>query len=145
MAGNLTWDPEALLRQVEAMAESGFSRREVERELGFTNAATLNSRLVRASQETGKPVPVFRRGSRADQQQRVEEVVVRRRGKGGAFGVNVPQEPLERLGVREGDRLRIIVGRGRISLVSAGESRDVGPRPPRLVKRDRDAGNEAAS
>ena len=78
---------------------------------------SLASRLVRASQETGQPIPDLGRGS-AVPRKRVDTVEVRRRGKANGFGINIPQEPLERLGTQAGDRLPVVVAkRGRIQLV----------------------------
>jgi antitoxin component of MazEF toxin-antitoxin module len=47
---------------------------------------------------------------------KVEFVEIKRRGKGDAFGVNVPQEPLIRAGLKAGDKLRVTVRGKAISL-----------------------------
>ena len=80
------------------------------------DAVTLNFRLVRASQETGKPVPAFRRPTRAKAKKQVESFEVKRRGKGEAFGLNIPMEPLTRAGVKPGSKFSITARKGRIVL-----------------------------
>jgi len=46
----------------------------------------------------------------------VEMVVVKPRGRSNAFGVNVPQEPLSRIGATAGTKLSVKVTKGRIAL-----------------------------
>ena len=53
--------------------------------------------------------------SRGDLGKKVDPVVVKRRGKGSGFGVNVPAEPLARAGIRAGDTLTARVTKGRIA------------------------------
>lgn len=106
-----------LLKQVEKLAADGQNQKQIAKQLGFKTTFTLNNRLVKASQLTGHPVPPFkplRRGRKG--LKRVEQVEVKRRGKGNAFGVNVPQEPLMRAGLRPGDKLRVNVRGRTISL-----------------------------
>ena len=106
-----------LLSQVEKLASEGNNQKQIAKALGFKTTFTLNNRLVKASQITGKPVPKYKssRGNK-DEIKQVEIVEVRRRGKGDAFGVNVPQEPLIRAGFKAGDKLRVTVRGKMISL-----------------------------
>ena len=103
-----------LLTQVEKLATEGNNQKQIAKALGFKTTFTLNNRLVKASQITGKPVPKYKSSRRGkDEVKQIEIVEVRRRGKGDAFGVNVPQEPLIRAGFKAGDKLRVTV-RGKI-------------------------------
>jgi hypothetical protein len=103
-----------LLNQVEKLADGGNNQKEIAKALGFKTTFTLNNRLVKASQITGRPVPKYKSHRKnKDEVKRIEIVEVRRRGKGNAFGVNVPQEPLVRAGFKAGDKLRVTV-RGKI-------------------------------
>jgi hypothetical protein len=103
-----------LLNQVEKLADSGNNQKQIAKALGFKTTFTLNNRLVKASQITGRPVPKYKSSRRSkDEIKRIEMVEIRRRGKGSAFGVNVPQEPLTRAGFKAGDKLRVTV-RGKI-------------------------------
>lgn len=103
-----------LLTQVEKLASEGNNQKQIAKALGFKTTFTLNNRLVKASQITGKPVPKYKSSRRSkDEVKQIEIVEVRRRGKGDAFGVNVPQEPLIRAGFKAGDKLRVTV-RGKI-------------------------------
>ena len=107
-----------LLKRVEKLAAAGQNQKQIAKELGYKTTFTLNNRLVKASQITGHPVPPFKAGRRgAKGLKRVEIVTVKRRGKGDAFGVNVPQEPLLRAGVKPGDKLRVAVRGKTVSLV----------------------------
>jgi hypothetical protein len=104
----------SLLVQVEKLANDGNNQKEIAKALGFKTTFTLNNRLVKASQITGRPVPKYKSSRRnREETHRVEIVEIRRRGKGDAFGVNVPQEPLMRAGYKAGDRMRVTV-RGKI-------------------------------
>jgi hypothetical protein len=104
----------SLLTQVEKLADEGNNQKQIAKALGFKTTFTLNNRLVKASQITGRPVPKYKSSRRSkDEVKRVEIVEVRRRGKGAAFGVNVPQEPLMRAGFKAGEKLRVTV-RGKI-------------------------------
>jgi antitoxin component of MazEF toxin-antitoxin module len=126
-----------LLKEVERLAGEGYGKGDIAERLGFRNLSTFSGRLVRASQQTGKPVPVFRARSRATARRRVDIVQVKPRGRGDSFGVNVPQEPLERLGAKPGDRLAVTVGRRRVVLAVANAAvRKAAQTPagPRLVK-----------
>jgi hypothetical protein len=103
-----------LLNQVEKLAEGGNNQKQIAKALGFKTTFTLNNRLVKASQITGKPVPKYKSSRKnKDEIKMIEIVEIRRRGKGHAFGVNVPQEPLVRAGFKAGDKLRVTV-RGKI-------------------------------
>jgi len=106
-----------LLTRVEKLAAEGQTQKEIARLLGYKPTFTLNNRLVKASQITGRPVPPFK-PHRAGQKglKRIEEVEVKRRGKGNAFGVNIPQEPLRRAGLKPGDKLKISVRGKNITL-----------------------------
>ncbi|HKI98083.1 MAG TPA: hypothetical protein VKB51_06370 [bacterium] len=106
-----------LLKQVEKLAAEGHNQKQIAKQLGFKTTFTLNNRLVKASQLTGHPVPPFKPSRRGRKElKRVEQVEVKRRGKGNAFGVNVPQEPLMRAGLKPGDKLRVSVRGKTISL-----------------------------
>ena len=106
-----------LLKQVEKLATEGNNQKQIAKQLGFKTTFTLNNRLVKASQLTGHPVPPFKPSRRGRKElKRVEQVEVKRRGKGNAFGVNVPQEPLMRAGLKPGDKLRVSVRGKTISL-----------------------------
>ena len=106
-------DALALLSSVEKLAAEGNNQKQIAKLLGFKTTFTLNNRLVKASQITGKPVPPFKPERGGKKGKRVETVEVKRRGKGNAFGVNIPQEPLERAGLKPGDKLRLSV-RGKV-------------------------------
>jgi antitoxin component of MazEF toxin-antitoxin module len=126
-----------LLIEVERLAGEGLRRAEIAGRLGFKNLSKFSGRLVRASQQSGKSVPVFRAGSKATARKRVDIVQVKPRGRGNSFGVNVPQEPLERLGAKPGDTLSVNVSRRRVVLaVARAEERKTAQAPagPRLVK-----------
>ena len=106
-----------LLSQVEQLATEGHTQKEIAKNLGFKTTFTLNNRLVKASQMTGKPVPPFKpEGAGKKGKRRVENVEVKRRGKGDSFGVNVPQEPLSRAGMKPGDILKVSVRGKTVSL-----------------------------
>src|SRR3990172_9516918 len=98
-----------LLLNVEKLAADGNNQKQIAKTLGFKTTFTLNNRLVKASQLTGKPVPPFKPERGGKKGKRVEMVEVKRRGKGNAFGVNIPQEPLERAGLKPGDKLKLNV------------------------------------
>ncbi len=101
-----------LLSQVERLAAEGHTQKEIAETLGFKTTFTLNNRLVKASQVAGKAVPPFRGGRMQKGAKQVETVEVKRRGKGGSYGVNVPMEPLQRAKIKPGDKLKVNV-RGR--------------------------------
>ena len=106
-----------LLNTVEKLAAEGNNQKQIAKLLDFKTTFTLNNRLVKASQVTGKPVPPFRQGKKGQKGlKQVEEVVVKRRGKGNAFGVNIPQEPLTRAKLKPGDKLKVSVRGRTISL-----------------------------
>lgn len=105
------------LKQVEKLASEGQNQKQIAKLLGFKTTFTLNNRLVKASQITGTPVPPFKQQkSGAQGLKRVDEVEVKRRGKGDAFGVNIPQEPLMRGGFEPGDKLKVNVRRRSITV-----------------------------
>ena len=106
-----------LLKTVERLALDGYNQKDIAKQLDFKTTFTLNNRLVKASQITGNPVPPFkpkRRGKKG--LKLVEQVEIKRRGKGSAFGVNIPKEPLLRAGMKPGDKLRVAVRGKTISL-----------------------------
>jgi hypothetical protein len=106
-----------LLKQVEKLAAEGHNQKQIAKQLDFKTTFTLNNRLVKASQMTGHPVPPFKPNRRGRKElRRVELVEVKRRGKGNAFGVNVPQEPLMRASLKPGDKLKVSVRGKTISL-----------------------------
>ena len=109
-------EPTELLKKVDSLAKQGLTQKQIAKEMGFSTTFTLNNRLVRASQATGKPVPAFRPRGRTKLEKRVKTVEAKRRGKGEAFGVNIPQEPLVRVGAETGTRLSVRAKRGRIVL-----------------------------
>ena len=126
-----------LLQEVERLADEEYDKGAIAERLGFRNPTTFDGRLVKASQQSGKSVPVFRAGSKATARKRVDIVQVKPRGRDDSFGVNVPQEPLERLGAKPGDRLAVTVGRRRVVLAVANAAvRKAAQTPagPRLVK-----------
>ena len=106
-----------LLLQVEKLAKEGNNQKQISKILGFKTTFTLNNRLVKASQISGRPVPPFKQNRKGQKGlKRVEIVEVKRRGKGSAFGVNIPQEPLTRANLKPGDKLRVSVRGRTISL-----------------------------
>ena len=108
---------QAFLTQVSGLARSGLNQRQIAAELGYKTTVTLMSRLLRASQRSGRPVPAIGRGgATGSKSNRVEKVQIARRGKGEAFGVNIPEEPLRGAGVNTGDTLKLTVRRNHISL-----------------------------
>ena len=108
---------QAFLVRVRALARSGLNQRQIAAELGYKTTVTLMSHLVRASQRSGRPVPAIGRGGApGSKSNRVETIQIARRGKGVAFGVNIPEEPLRRAGVNPGDTLKLTVRRNHISL-----------------------------
>ena len=113
-----------LLKMVERLAAEGNNQKQIAKQLGFKTTFTLNNRLVKASQLTGHPVPPFKSSRRGRKElKRVELVEVKRRGKGNAFGVNVPQEPLMRAGLKPGDKLKVSV-RGKTISLTRNKSTD---------------------
>lgn len=123
-----------LLKEVGRLAGEGYGKGEIAERLGFKNPTTFDSRLVKASQQTGKPIPVFK-GRATRSRKAVERVRVKVRGGDRAFGAYLPQEPLEKLGAKPGDTLTVSVGRHRIVLaVEDAEQGAAPPRGPRLVK-----------
>ena len=109
-------DPAELLRKIKSFAKQGMTQKQIAGKLGFKTPFTFNNQLVKASQATGKPVPAFRLQRKAKLKKWVEIVEVRKRGRGGAFGVNIPQEPLIRAGAKPGSRFSVKVSKGRIAL-----------------------------
>lgn len=109
-------EPVELLKTVGSLAKQGLTQKEIAERLGFSATVTLNFRLVRASQVTGKPIPAFKSTKKGQGAPRVETVEVKRRGKGEAYGVNVPQEPLTRAGFEVGSKLLVKALKGRIVL-----------------------------
>lgn len=136
MASTDSWSPAELMRRVEQLAAEGCPKGEFAQRVGIKNMTTFTARLVRASQQTGKPIPAFKRRTKAPGRKRVQAVLVKRRGKGESFGVNIPQAPLERLGAGPGNRLAVTVSRRRVllTLVQGDEHRPVGTKPPRLIR-----------
>ena len=47
---------------------------------------------------------------------RVETVEIKKRGNGEAYGVNIPQEPLARVGATPGSKLSVKASKGRVVL-----------------------------
>ncbi len=109
-------EPAELFQKVKSLAKNGLTQKQIAVELGFKTPFTLNNRLIKASQQSGKPVPIFKASKKDGSSTRVEIVEVKRRGKGEAFGVNVPQEPLVRAGINAGTSLSVKVSKGRIVL-----------------------------
>ncbi|MFI5399818.1 MAG: hypothetical protein ACHQZQ_02035 [SAR324 cluster bacterium] len=110
-----------LLARVRKLAKGGSSQKDMAKALGLKTTITLQSRLLAASQITGKPIPVFRRRRGTNETGRIEFVEVKRRGPGDSFGVNIPQEPLARAGVNAGHRLNVTV-RGKAIFLRPQES-----------------------
>ncbi len=111
-------EPAELLKTVASLAKQGLTQKQIAEQLGISTTLTLNSRLLKASQATGKPVPAFGSSAKDKAEKRVETVEVKRRGKGDAFAVNIPQEPLVRAGIGVGSQLAVKVSRGRIVLTA---------------------------
>ncbi len=109
-------EPAELFQKVKSLVKNGKTQKEIAVELGFKTPFTLNNRLIKASQISGKPVPSFRPRKKDKPPKRVEMVVVKPRGRANAFGVNVPQEPLSRIGATAGTNLSVRVTKGRIAL-----------------------------
>ena len=109
-------EPAELLKTVGTLAKQGLTQKQIAIELGFKIPFTLNSRLVKASQASGKPVPAFRPPRKDKLAKRVETIEVKKRGRGEAFGLNIPQEPLARVGVKPGRQFSIKVSKGRVVL-----------------------------
>ena len=109
-------EPAELLKLVASLAKQGLTQKQIAIELGLKTIFTLNTRLVKASQATGKPVPAFRPTKKGRAGKLVDTVEVKRRGKGEAFGVNIPQEPLALAGVKPGSKLSVKALKGRIAL-----------------------------
>ncbi len=98
-----------LLKSVRNLARQGLNQNQILGKLGFKNPFTLKNHLVKASQLAKIPIPQFGHQSGKDDNKKVEYSQVRRRGKGNAFGVNIPQEPLIRADMEVGDRVQIKV------------------------------------
>jgi len=109
-------EPAELFNKVKTLAKQGLTQKQIATELGFKTPFTLNNRLVRASQASGKPVPAFRLPRKDKAEKRVEVVEVKRRGKGEAFGLNIPQEPLLSVGAKPGTKFSVMAYRGRVVL-----------------------------
>ncbi len=108
---------QAFLARVKGLARSGLNQRQIAAEFGYKTTVTLMSRLLRASQSSRRPVPAIGRGgAKGGKSNRVETVQIARRGKGNAFGVNIPEEPLRSAGVNPGDTLKLTIRRNHISL-----------------------------
>ena len=108
-------EPAKVLKKVASFAKRGMTQKQIAGEFGFKTPFALSSRLLKASQATGKPVPAFK-SAKGKFPKRVESVVVRRRGKGEAFGVKIPQDPLIRAGAKPGSRFSVKASKGRIAL-----------------------------
>ena len=137
MASTDSWSPTELMRRVEQLAAEGHPKGEIAERVGIKNMTTFTARLVRASQQTSKPIPAFKHRTKQPARKRAEVVQIKRRGKGDAYGVNIPQEPLERLGVGHGDKMVVTVKPRRIVLARVGAAGSAGPapRPPRLIRK----------
>jgi hypothetical protein len=90
MASTDSWSPAELMRRVEQLAAEGCPKGEFAQRVGIKNMTTFTARLVRASQQTGKPIPAFKRRTKAPGRKRVQAVLVKRRGKGESFGGEHP-------------------------------------------------------
>ena len=85
------------------------------KEAGSTDVAAVS---LLAGQTTGKPVPPYKpEGLGKKGRKRIEKVEIKRRGKGSSFGVNIPQEPLMRAGMKPGDFLKVAVRGKTVSLM----------------------------
>ena len=109
-------EPAELLKTVKSLAKQGLTQKQIAKELGFKTPFTLSSRLIKASQISGKPVPAFRSPKKDKPITRVETVEVKKRGQGEAFGLNIPQEPLARAGATPGSKLSVKASKGRVVL-----------------------------
>ncbi len=111
-------EPTELLKQVASLAAQGRTQKQIAQELGFKTSFTFSTQLVKASQATGKRIPAFGRSRKDTVEKRVETVEVKRRGKGDAFAINIPQEPLVRAGIGIGSRLSVKASKGKIVLTA---------------------------
>ena len=109
-------EPAELFQKVKSLVKNGKTQKQIAVELGFKTPFALTSKLVKASQNSGKSIPAFKLPKKDKPPKRVEMVEVKKRGKGEAFGVNVPQEPLSRIGATAGTKLSVKVTKGRIAL-----------------------------
>ena len=109
-------EPAELFQKVKSLAKNGLTQKQIAVELGFKTPFTLNNRLIKASQQSGKPIPIFKASKKDGSSARVEMVEVKRRGKGEAFGLNIPMEPLVRAGIEAGAILKVSVRKGKIML-----------------------------
>ena len=116
--GGTTERKGSMVLNVEPLELQGMTQKQIAAELGFKSTFTLNNRLVKASQATGKSVPAFSPRGKNKLEKRVEVVEVKQRGKGQSFGVNIPMEPLVRAGVKPGTRLSVKASKGRIVLTA---------------------------
>ncbi len=71
-------EPAELFNKVKTLAKQGLTQKQIATELGFKTPFTLNSRLIKASQASGKPVPAFRQPRKNKPARRVETVLVKR-------------------------------------------------------------------
>ena len=113
--GEKEMEPAELFNKVKTLVKQGLTQKQIADELGYSTTFTLNSRLVKASQATGKPIPAFKPPKKRVEKP-VETVEVKRRGKGEAFGVNIPQEPLTRVRAKAGTKFSVKALKGRIVL-----------------------------
>ena len=109
-------EPSDLLIRVSVLAKRGPTQQQIAKELGFKTTNILINHLVRTSQATKKPVPMFRGRRGRKVPKRTVTVQIKRRGNGSSFGVNVPMEPLVRAGFKVGKKLSVKVTRGKIVL-----------------------------
>jgi len=55
--GEKEMEPAELFNKVKTLAKQGLTQKQIAEQLGFKTPFTLNNRLVRASQASGKPFP----------------------------------------------------------------------------------------
>ncbi len=108
-------EPTELLSKVKSLTRRGLNQDQIAEELGFKIPFAFSSRVIKVPQAP-KPVPIPKAAKRVGSATRVEQVEVKRRGRGEKFGVNVPQEPLVRAGIEPGTELKVTVRKGRIIL-----------------------------
>ncbi len=97
---------------MDSLAKQGQTWIQFARAPGLKTTFGLNNRLVNAGQASGRPVPAFK-PPRKTPGKRMETVEVKRGGKGDAFGVNVPREPLTRAGIEPGAQPPVKASKGR--------------------------------
>jgi len=109
-------EPKELFDGVRKLAKQGLTVKEISTQLGFKTPFTFQSRLIEASQELGKPVPIYKSAKKDGTGAKVEQIKVKQRGSGDSYGAAIPMEPLARAGIKAGATLNVKCLKGRIIL-----------------------------